>query len=989
MVNKFKRFFKSLGGKHSSSSSGSANASVTTLPSVNGAVFVSGPYGSSSSVAFHASTSRNLTTAELESRLETSGSLTGATTTNTAAPAVEVFTKGGDIDWAALLTKIPKLVAECTTCTTATTNPPTKHTASTGAKSMEDLLALLQQMAGRENQQQVRQFYSGRDSGGSASYSWNQRRKLFRQCRRGLLLCWKFLVAQLNDEKAMLSTGTRNLYFQLIGIIMERVEFHLPTNASDTEDAVPTRAKTPKAPGHTANNAGMGWLANSPTASMNGMDFGDDERDNSGSSATANSENVNAYANQNLGNGEDGADGERDLYLYRCLLIATFKYAVENLEAAKLKKRPYISLVETRFYARVFAVCYFRVPVLQNVMLEQVFGGYREKQWINLQAHDSRVEDLSEDSPGAPASDTPSQRRPSSSRPWNGNTFAGSLLRWADYGGYGLSEETNGDGTCTAKVSSRYHTQHFSATAAGIVSASALRSDEEEFVTQNPTLFKWSRFSPYLGPYPDTDIFRMNESARDGWLQKLSHDGEFFSKFMGFVCLHAANTALGSDVVWTCLPGYTLLIRVSLLLLKEACWAKWLYVRDTSGPLPSSSIEIEPGSQEEERLPFELDSIRAIRTVLDNVVQILRNNQLLETCVLAMYECTNVLHARSVEVCLTRFEEWFSATAMLTQIGGADRRRGSGMMVYRLPPGFRGQTFAIGMRFMLSSENCEILASTLLFLYNRMDYFEGDLRQSILKALVQRHMILFLHWNADVRIKYHHLLVYRVVRANRFVLDSAMDHLLVGRCAISTLELSRSHDDDSDEEEDGRSHHGRHKNHHSGSQHPCNPSMTAADLNVLRTEQALWRAFDACLAVVIAQERRHARDGNRRFQNDQVAARSRAVAFRKLSRHTTEDSNAAATSSVNEGLPGGKPCHEVELLDQELRREPPYYLRYLPADELAALDELRRLASSVRYPHNLQVYTAHSLRCYSDLLKQYYRELDSNGSVEAPPLGYF
>ncbi|KAL4099302.1 hypothetical protein PRIC1_007142 [Phytophthora ramorum] len=173
---------------------------------------------------------------------------------------------------------------------------------------MEDLLALLQQMAGRENQQQVRQFYSGRDSGGSASYSWNQRRKLFRQCRRGLLLCWKFLVAQLNDEKAMLSTGTRNLYFQLVGIIMERVEFHLPTNASDTEDAVPTRAKTPKAPGHTANNAGMGWLANSPTASMNGMDFGDDERDNSGSSATANSENVNAYANQNLGNDELARD---------------------------------------------------------------------------------------------------------------------------------------------------------------------------------------------------------------------------------------------------------------------------------------------------------------------------------------------------------------------------------------------------------------------------------------------------------------------------------------------------------------------------------------------------------------------------------------------------------------------------------------------------------------------------------------------------------
>jgi hypothetical protein len=762
------------------------------------------------------------------------------------------------------------------------------------------------------------------------------------------------------------------MYFQLIGLVMERVEFHLATG-SEADSAEAKRVATPKAPSSArpANGSGMGWLANSPTSSVNEVDLYDES-----DGLAASSENDSAYANKNRVNSEDVADGERDLYLYRCLLIATFKYAVENLEAAKTKKRAYISLVETRFYARVFAVCYFRVPVLQGVMLEQIFGAYREKQWINLHAHDSRVEDLSEEDAASDLATKQAERRPSTSRPWNGNTFEGSLLRWTDYRGYLLSEQGNADGTSTAKVSSRYKSDKF----AGM---SALRSDEEEFVGQNPTLFRWTRFSPYLGPYQDSEIFRMNDSTRNCWLDKLSRDGEFFSKFMGFVCLHAANTALGGDVVWTCLPGYTLLIRVSLLLLKEACWAKWLYVRDTSGPLPSSSMEIQPGSQEEERLPFELDSIRAIRTVLDNVVQILRNNQLLESCVLAMYECTNVLHARSVEVCLTRFEEWFSATAMLTEIGGADTYRGRGMLVYRLPPGFRGQTFATGVRFMLSSENCEILSSTLLFLYNRMDYFEGELRQSILKALVQRHMVFFLHWNADVRTKYHHLLVYRVVRANRFVLDSPVDHLLIGRCAISSLELSRSHDDEFDEED------GDYRRSGNAVQHPCNPSMTAADLNVLRTEQALWRAFDACLAVIIVQERRHARDGNHKFQAEQLAARSRALAFRNLKRHTTEDSNAAATASVNEGLPGGKACHEVELLDEELRREPPYYLRYLPGDELVALDDLRKLASSVRYPHCFRVYAAHSLQCYSDLLKKYYRELDSSGSVEAPPLGFF
>ncbi|KAG1711376.1 hypothetical protein DVH05_008630 [Phytophthora capsici] len=962
MVNKFKRFFKSLGGKHSSSSSSSGNQSAATLPAVNGQQFVSGPYGSSSSVAFHASTSRNLSTAELEARLETSGSLTG-TTSNSPVVMIEDYVKDGSVDWASLLAKIPKLVAECTT---ATTSPPTKRSGNDAAGTFTDLLVLLQRMAGRENQQQVKLFYAGNDPVflGSASTSWTQRRKLFRQCRRGLLICWKFLVAQLNDEKASLPTETRNLYFQLIGMIMERVEFHLPLNNSESETATTSRTKTPKAGG-----AGMGWLAYSPTASLNAMDFNEDN--SIGSNVMVNTENVSSLSNKSHGS-DDSTDGERDLYLYRCLLIATFKYAIENLESARLKHRPYISLVETRFYARVFAVCYFRVPVLQHAMLEQIFDAYREKEWIHLQAHDSKVEDLSEDST-PPAPDARNQRRPSASRPWNGNTFAGSLVRWTDYDGHVLSEEGNGNGTSTAKVTSRYNNKHHA----------ALRSDEEEFVRQNPTLFKWTRFSPYLGPYPDSDIFRMTDTTRNCWLQKLSHDGEFFSKFMGFVCLHAANTVLGSDVVWTCLPGYTLLIRVSLLLLKEACWAKWLYVRDTSGPLPSSSMEIEPGSQEEERLPFELESIRAIRTVLDNVVQLLRNNQLLESCVLAMYECTNVLHARSVEVCLTRFEEWFSATAMLTEIGGTDKHRGSGMMVYRLPPGFRGQTFATGMRFMLSSENCEILSSTLLFLYHRMDYFEGDLRQNILKALVQRHMTFFLHWNADVRTKYHHLLVYRVVRANRFVLDSAIDHLLIGRCAISSLELSRAHDDEYDDAD---------YTHHKESrsvQHPCNPNMTTADITVLRTEQALWRAFDACLAIIITQERRYAREGNRKFQTEQMAARSRALAFRTLKRHTTEDSNAAATTSVNEGLPGGKPCHEVELLDEELRREPPYYLRYLPGDELAMLDEHRRLASSVRYPHHYQVYAAHSLRCYSDLLKQYYRELDSNGSVEPPPLGFF
>lgn len=64
------------------------------------------------------------------------------------------------MDWAALLSRVPKLVAECTTCS----SPATKRNANKVPGDFADLLALLQQMAGRENQEQVRQFYAGKEA---------------------------------------------------------------------------------------------------------------------------------------------------------------------------------------------------------------------------------------------------------------------------------------------------------------------------------------------------------------------------------------------------------------------------------------------------------------------------------------------------------------------------------------------------------------------------------------------------------------------------------------------------------------------------------------------------------------------------------------------------------------------------------------------------------------------------------------------------------
>ncbi|KAF1780402.1 hypothetical protein GQ600_15597 [Phytophthora cactorum] len=98
MVNKFKRFFKSLGGKHSSSSSSSSNQSTATLAAVTINNLLAVPT---------VPLPRNLSTAELEARLETSGSLTGTTTSNQTLVVIDDYIRGRYIDWAALLAKIP------------------------------------------------------------------------------------------------------------------------------------------------------------------------------------------------------------------------------------------------------------------------------------------------------------------------------------------------------------------------------------------------------------------------------------------------------------------------------------------------------------------------------------------------------------------------------------------------------------------------------------------------------------------------------------------------------------------------------------------------------------------------------------------------------------------------------------------------------------------------------------------------------------------
>lgn len=941
---------------------------------------------------------------------------------------------------------------------------------------------------------------------------------MLRRCCHALVMCWKFLLSQLNDERARrrLSSEHKELYFDLIALIAESAEFNLTNSASSDDSDKAGSSSNPQFRSVSGRSpradlgwdVGNNWNLHSPLNSValvalavTGPPSATNDNDRqprslSGSSPSAKPNELgyplSFSTNSSLTfieTGADGPDDRRALFQYRCLLVATFKMVAENLDAARHRRRAWVPLAEMRFFAKVLAICYVRVPPIQDMMQEDVYGAYARKRWTNRCAHDTKLQadmvdplkpsgkNRAEDARELKQNRRLQHRAAASSRLWNGVTFAGTLSRWGEFRGCALGEDDeldDGAENATTLNSNSYFSSStgnsyaFKSTKpqgaasspteqAPTQSSSFTRQQVEAFKLRNPTLFRWAQFTPYLGPYPDADVFSLSQSLRSSLRRKLTRDGEFFATFMGFLSWHTDATATASNdrgvdstIVWDAIPGYALLARASMLLVKEACWAKWLCVRDKSGPLPPTSMELQSPSSSRSSTdededdngksdsPFALPSIRAIRTVLDNVVQLLRNREMLDSCVMAMYESTNVLHARSVDVCLVRFEEWLMATSAspvpLIATGCCDVNtstpspRSNGQL--RVPATFNTQAFGAGVRVMLASDNCEILNRALLFLYNRVDLFDGELRQNVLKALVQRHMALFLHWNTDVRRNYHHLLVYKLTRAPRDMLVSPIDHLLLGKLATAASagqeDLSPLHARHQVDPGAGFDYADDHYNARNGipssSSSGFNLSgysgrstgggaMSAADFNSLRLEQALWRAFDACTAVICVNERRSAREAHRRYQHELLAARCRAVAFRNLNRNTVDDTNedgdvllSTTLSSVNESLPGASAAvQEVERLDSGLHREPPYYLRYLPAEELAALDELRRLAGAVRYPIERQIYAAPSLRGYTDLLKTYYRELQaitaSNGAsrsssgafttVPAPPLGYY
>lgn len=917
---------------------------------------------------------------------------------------------------------------------------------------MHAVVEMLKQMGTREIQLQIFRYYrsgitcSGRMHENSAKacnsnrigINETERMELLNNCRRALLDCWKFALDQLNQFTFRLYEHDREdivyLYYELICHVAERCEFHPPGHFEYQKDS------------HDAN--GNEVEAHRDIDEVNQLREASSEI----GSVKPHDQVPKIIRKGSTCTSPKDETAESDIDAYRWSLVATFHHVAETIEYTKQHKRPgrnWISIKEAQFSSKMIAIAFVRIPSVQMVILEHISLAVKQKEW-SLDRNEAS---------NTPQGTKSSRRRHSSGS--NSNDLQKFLQEWSgcadNFKKCGRSKKAHGrslDGVdenqdsyipnsapndmknlrkCASMDTDTLSLVHSSDTFkflnVGVRkrSLSPRKASRQERIVDNthaftadplaskaweqefPALFGWTMYKPYLASSLDVELYSIPSlQGQDfpSWLDKITHDGEFFAWFMSSYFEHLAISSYSvkypsafRPIPWTALPGYALLVKTLLLLVREAAWEQWqMTCRSYEDDLKAFVNETPCVS-----LFFAL-SRRGITTVLDQVHHWLGVNPgLLDPCVLALLECTNAYSIKSVSQCLSNLEKWFSAAAI-------PRKYPSNKIstsLWRLPTSFQGLKFVYAVRRLVSSENFEILKRVLLFLYRRMDYFEDTLRQQTLKILIQRHMSLFLHWNYEVRRYYHHLLVFRVARVSRTALKSSTDYLLVRKdfdglsCFDSrfllpfdtrlngSVSVTSCYDDCvTNSADDSMAANSPPEIQELLKKTNLKQLWTRSDLKWLRREQAFWRAFDACIATICCDERKRAHERNQQFQQEQEAIHIRSLSFHKL--HTNPDTSFKI-NSVHEGLPGAKlGCgqQEVDRLSRALCRQPPYYLRYLPTEHVGYLQELKRLASHFKYPDNLQVYAPTSLREYSDTLTSYFQEFNRYGVVEATPLEF-
>jgi len=245
------------------------------------------------------------------------------------------------------------------------------------------------------------------------------------------------------------------------------------------------------------------------------------------------------------------------------------------------------------------------------------------------------------------------------------------------------------------------------------------------FFENNPSLFDWTVWL---------------QGVNDDWLKssitkvkvKLSRPENFFP-FVSFIVCHVCKISVG-QIHFGLVPGYWTLVTAVLERVSRRKAAAYTH------------------------------------TMAQCIADLLQNRSLLAFFAQALLLTTDAFDCASVDKSLNLLDEWFLIVAP--------------DMADPLPGNMCFDTLFDALNILLQSNHFQVLLKTLTFIYMHVGRVYGALRAKLCGLLLEKHFsALFLHWNPEVRLMFHRILVFRLNRLGVKQAGTDKQHKVAGPSA--------------------------------------------------------------------------------------------------------------------------------------------------------------------------------------------------------------
>jgi hypothetical protein len=455
---------------------------------------------------------------------------------------------------------------------------------------------------------------------------------------------------------------------------------------------------------------------------------------------------------------------------YNKLLLETFDRATQLLRFNTK------SVGEVQFAANSLAVFFFRLPLCSTMVVDALQGKPKEIKTENgFYAPANKLES----GKAAASGSIPSIRRKSTLQFFKSSSRDEEDTSSSSSSSLPTSpQEKNGDSTEALMLPK----SSLPTSPSAVVTTSAFKRATEEwtkedklFVDSNPDLFLWN--SSLNDSTHTTQVFNHVLDSTTHWTKWLISKESFFLSFVEMFVSHvqrACSSSAGArggkeqEIRWKLVPGYDLILSCFFPLMRSAIW--WDSIARRTPGQGSGWVTSLQGYMRVKRTCQSL--LQADKSLLPLLCQL-------------AFECTNLHSLLSVDSGIEHLNLFFNTAAVNVKFQeeaftAAPRGLTSSNISKKnesLPNSFDYDVFWSSFSKMMDSESYQVLLKCCSFLYNNLHLFYGKNRTKLVNDLLcpKTFFRLFLHWSPEVRTCFQHLVVYKVLRADRRYLPCFSD----------------------------------------------------------------------------------------------------------------------------------------------------------------------------------------------------------------------